>query len=157
MLFFLSLSLQVLLTIVLTATTHQNGDVRLADRYYRISSYYNRQYVYGRVEIIYNSTWGTVCWDRWSYYESKPVCKEIGYHGPSDWRRTRLDRVIQDREILLDGVYCSSEERLRDCRHDGYYRVRDSCTHYDDVWVECYRNLPALISGTKVQLMSCLL
>ena len=145
MLFFLSLILQgVLFSIVLT---YQYGDVRLANQHYRLSSHNNRQYVFGRVEIICNTTWGTVCWNRWSYYESKTVCRELGYDGPSDWRRTRLDRVIDDKEILLDYLYCDREERLWDCRHNECYRVRYTCTHYDDVWVECYRNLPEPISG----------
>ena len=138
-----------LFSIVFTATVYRDGDVRLDDRSYRISSPYNRQYVYGRVEIIYNATWGTICWNSWSYYETKTVCNELGYHGSSKWRRSPLDRVIDDKEILLDNVYCNGEERLSDCRHDEYHRVRDTCTHYDDVWVECYRNLPKHKSGNR--------
>ena len=124
-----------------------DGDVRLADADHRTVIYENRQFVYGRVEVSYESDWGTVCWDRWTYHESKTVCEEIGYHRPSKWRRSNRDNVVQDRIILMDYFYCNREKKLIECRNNGYNNVQDRCTHFDDVWVECYRNLPTRVSG----------
>lgn len=124
-----------------------DGDVRLADVHHRTVTYDNRQFVYGRVEMSYESEWGTVCWDRWTYHESRTVCEEIGYHGSSDSRRANRGSVVQDRIILMDYFYCNRQKKLIECRNNGYNNVQPRCTHFDDVWVECYRNLPTYVSG----------
>ncbi|KAI6660266.1 Lysyl oxidase-like 2 isoform X1 [Oopsacas minuta] len=145
----------ILFTNVHTVRSYVDGDVRLADAQYRVSAYYNRQYVFGRVEVSFESNWGTVCWNRWSFYESRTVCTEIGYHRPSDWSTAGPNRIIQDdRVILLDNLYCNGEDRLIDCRHNGYNNVRERCTHYDDVWVECYRDFPVHVSDLPIRLIS---
>ena len=46
------------------------GDVRLADGHRD-----NR----GRVEICYQSQWGTVCDDGWSSTDARVVCNQLGY------------------------------------------------------------------------------
>ena len=33
----------------------------------------------GRLEICYNSNWGTVCQDRWGNEDSFVVCRQLGY------------------------------------------------------------------------------
>ena len=57
---------------VLTAPepTCANGDVRLVNG--RLDSE-------GRVEVCYNSHWGTVCHDDWDTDDTSVVCRELGF------------------------------------------------------------------------------
>lgn len=52
--------------------TCENGELRLVNG--RIPSE-------GRLEICYNSVWGTICHDGWENVEARVACTELGYPG----------------------------------------------------------------------------
>uniref|UniRef100_A0A7N6BIC5 SRCR domain-containing protein n=1 Tax=Anabas testudineus TaxID=64144 RepID=A0A7N6BIC5_ANATE len=90
----------------------------------------------GRVEILYNNTWGTVfCDDGWDFNDAEVVCRELGcgaalhasnsaHFGPGTGR------------IWLSGVDCSgSEISLSECKHSGF--GNNNCEHSQDAGVLC--------------------
>lgn len=52
------------------------GDLRLSDGPVKHK---------GRVEICFNNTWGTISDDRWSYFDGKVVCRQLGYSDSSKY------------------------------------------------------------------------
>ena len=70
------------LFIPLTAPSH--GDLRLAQ-----GTHTSNFYTYGRLEILINGTWGTVCDHLWDSTDSDVACRQLGYVGaarPTSYR-----------------------------------------------------------------------
>ena len=90
----------------------------------------------GRVEIYYNSVWGTICDDYWDYLDAQVVCRQLGlgYDG------TALTNVpAGSGTIWLDDVQCSGSEcSILSCPSNP---VGDhNCGHHEDAGVRCYGN-----------------
>ncbi|XP_012497830.1 PREDICTED: deleted in malignant brain tumors 1 protein-like [Propithecus coquereli] len=74
----------------------------------------------GRVEVLVQGTWGTVCDDLWDLAEATVVCRQLQCSG----------------QILLDDVQCvGSESNLGQCVHRG--QAGHSCGHLEDAGVIC--------------------
>ncbi|NXP03882.1 DMBT1 protein, partial [Thinocorus orbignyianus] len=92
----------------------------------------------GRVEVLHNGTWGTVCDDGWGSPEGQVVCRQLGCG-------TVLSVAPGVRygegtgQIWLDEVNCTGEERdLSDCRARPW--GEHNCHHVEDASVECSGN-----------------
>ncbi|KAM4839872.1 scavenger receptor cysteine-rich domain-containing protein DMBT1-like [Urocitellus parryii] len=89
----------------------------------------------GRVEVLHQGTWGTVCDDLWDLNEAKVVCRQLecgqaisgpggAYFGPGSG------------DIFLDNLQCSGVERhLGQCAHLGW--SEHNCDHHEDASVIC--------------------
>nr|XP_055046950.1 scavenger receptor cysteine-rich domain-containing group B protein-like [Misgurnus anguillicaudatus] len=89
----------------------------------------------GRVEVLHNGQWGTVCKDFWDSTDAAVVCKEIGcptggevksftYFGPGGGA------------LWMDDVQCTGTElSLTDCTFRGW--GTHNCDHSFDAGVIC--------------------
>ncbi|XP_063406054.1 neurotrypsin-like [Mytilus trossulus] len=86
----------------------------------------------GRLEILYNDTWGTVCDDDFDNIDASVACRQLGY---CSGILLRSEFVNDGNEtIWLDDVTCSgNESRLIDCTYDKSH----NCHHGEDVGIDC--------------------
>ncbi|XP_072171897.1 scavenger receptor cysteine-rich domain superfamily protein-like [Diadema setosum] len=71
----------------------------------------------GRVEILYNGEWGSICRDNWGYNEASVVCRMLGY-GASWWEFFDTPRGTLN--TIMSDVECTGyEENIADCQYSG--------------------------------------
>ncbi|XP_043945041.1 deleted in malignant brain tumors 1 protein-like [Protopterus annectens] len=89
----------------------------------------------GRLEVLYNNEWGTVCDDGWDENDTNVVCRELGCGNAisapgSDFYGQR------NGPIMLDDVNCQGyESSLMLCSFRGW--KQHNCGHSKDAAVQC--------------------
>ena len=103
------------------AITDMEGDLRLA----------GGSETEGRLEILRNGEWGTVCDDLFSDTDATVACRQLGYYSGEFLPGRGLGGTGP---IWLDDLQCDGDEdRLDQCTHTG----RHDCSHDEDAWVRC--------------------
>ena len=89
----------------------------------------------GRVEIMYQGIWGTICDDEWDDIDATVLCRELGYYNGT---ATRADQFGSGSgPVWLRQVGCfGNESKLSHCIHAGAGNT-GNCSHTQDVGVQC--------------------
>ena len=87
----------------------------------------------GRVEVLRDGSWGTVCDSSWSLSEAMVVCRSLGYPGALEAKKSAFFETGTGM-IWLDKVICKGDESdLKECSHN----TVNVCEHSNDAGVVC--------------------
>ncbi|XP_064200259.1 lysyl oxidase homolog 3A-like isoform X6 [Anguilla rostrata] len=92
----------------------------------------------GRVEVLKNNEWGTVCDDRWNLQSASVVCRELGFGTAKEaLTGARMGQGLGP--IHMNEVLCSGQEKsLWNCPFKNI--TSENCHHLEDASVKC--NVP---------------
>ncbi|XP_048588805.1 hemicentin-2 isoform X2 [Nematostella vectensis] len=92
----------------------------------------------GRVEILHQGAWGTVCDDSWDMNDAKVVCGMLGYVAVRAVGSAHFGQGSG--QIWMDGVRCTgSENDISQCPFNGW--GSHDCSHGEDAGVICQYDL----------------
>ena len=99
----------------------------------------------GRVQVFYNSTWGTVCSELWSDPDATVVCRMLGFSATSvlsTKATSQFGSISQLAPIWLSNVECSgTETALNNCQQSPIGLHTCVQGHIQDAGVYCQGQL----------------
>ncbi|XP_052826276.1 deleted in malignant brain tumors 1 protein [Octopus bimaculoides] len=88
----------------------------------------------GRVEVLYNKQWGTICSDQWDFYDALVICRMLGYSDGVPYNGHSFGKGYGP--VWLGNVQCTGNERsISECPSS--YWGTHSCNTSKDAGVYC--------------------
>ncbi|XP_052811572.1 deleted in malignant brain tumors 1 protein-like [Mya arenaria] len=101
----------------------------------------------GRVEVLHNGSWGTVCGNGIDTNFTKVVCRQLGYDTVNVAVRSSAYFGAGSDQIWLDDVLCQGNETVVDlCMSSSWGQHK--CGHNEDVGVTCSSSAIRLRDGS---------
>ncbi|XP_039992540.1 lysyl oxidase homolog 3B isoform X1 [Xiphias gladius] len=102
----------------------------------------------GRVEVLKDNEWGTVCDDRWSLQSASVVCRELGFGSAKEaLTGARMGQGMGP--IYMNEVKCLGEEKsIWNCPFKNI--TSEDCQHTEDAAVRC--NVPYMGLENSIRL-----
>lgn len=89
----------------------------------------------GRVEVLYQGIWGTICDDGWDDIDASVVCTELGFLNGTATLPSKFGSGTGS--VWLNQVTClGNESKLSHCVHSGA-GIIGNCSHSQDIGVQC--------------------
>jgi len=90
----------------------------------------------GRVEVLFDGKWGTICDDHWGMSDAEVVCRQLDLGKPLAITKKASPFGEGSGPILMDNVACSGDKlNIGLCRHRGFNV--SNCNHDEDAGVVC--------------------
>lgn len=101
----------------------------------------------GRIEVLKNNEWGTICDDQWNLVSASVVCRELGFGSAKEaLSGSQMGQGMG--HIHMSEIECTGfEKSLIDCKFNMH---TPSCSHEEDAAVKC--NIPAMGFQNQVRL-----
>ena len=112
----------------------------------------------GRLLVLINGTFGTVCDDYFGFEEAQVACRQLNYASAVGVASFGEFGAGEDSEpIYLDDVTCTgSESYLHECD----YSTSHNCYHFEDVGIVCTSKQPVefpfILIKIQLQMLSLL-
>ncbi|XP_044023462.1 lysyl oxidase homolog 3B isoform X1 [Siniperca chuatsi] len=102
----------------------------------------------GRVEVLKDNEWGTVCDDRWSLQSASVVCRELGFGSAKEaLTGARMGQGMGP--IYMNEVKCLGQEKsIWNCPFKNI--TSENCQHMEDAAVRC--NVPYMGFENSIRL-----
>eukprot|EP00731_Ephydatia_muelleri_P010237 Em0005g823a len=94
----------------------------------------------GRVEVLYNGVWGTVCNKTWTIAEARAVCNLLGYGIDTvSIKSLSFSGLSSLSPVWISGLSCSSSvvTNISQCGYTKPLGYGPFCTHTYDALVDC--------------------
>ncbi|XP_062405428.1 lysyl oxidase homolog 3A isoform X1 [Sardina pilchardus] len=128
-----------------TTPPAQDGKIK-----FRLAGY-PRKHNEGRVEVLYQGEWGTICDDDFTLANAMVLCRQLGFVSATAWSHSAKYGAGTGK-ILLDNVICSgTETSIEKCHHRGW--GNSDCTHDEDTGIVCKdERLPGFVDSNIIEM-----